>query len=247
MSFSASKYFVATLEYLPPLLVIASSFLVGYLVFFSPFFAITHVICTQDLGESCQNQNIQVQLDQAKSANLFRYQSHTLSQTILAGDPTIRDLTINRRLPNTLVLHINSVYPIIGITTQENPEIALLDSAYRFIKTVRTNPNVPLVISDKPQSLQLGQPIADPVLFDQLKLAMSIVTAIPEITQFRLVKTDLVATLPDGVQCLFTINRDKEPQINALRSLRQNATIPPATRQIDLRFNQVVLSEQISL
>jgi len=94
-----SKYFVATSQVLPQILVILFSLSSLYLLFFSPIFKITKVECYQDVETSCQNSFVIAAANDSLGNNLFRFDTQVALDRIRRGDPTIRSLEYKKFSP----------------------------------------------------------------------------------------------------------------------------------------------------
>lgn len=242
-----SKYFVATLETLKPLTTLALSLSLLYLLYFSPVFRVQRLQCVQDVGEPCQNEFVLAELNALANQNLFLVDSSQFQQRALAGDATISRLRLVKQLPETLTLVIESVSPVLALSPAGSDRLLLLDDQFRVIKAVTTDPNLPYAIYNAPLSLRQGQTITEPSLRTLLSSVLTLTHAFPPSRRVILRDNLLILTLPDSRHALFTTTKSLDLQIAALRSLLQNATIPPATLEIDVRYSQPVLRSQSSL
>lgn len=247
MILNQSKYFVATLDLLKPIGVTLASFGLIYLLFFSRFFQVTSVTCVQDVGEECQNDFVKAEINTLFSNNLFLLNEVAVIERLYSGDPTIRQVNISKSLPGSINVDIQSVIPTLALSTPQSDRILVLDSEFRIIKAVATDPNVPVLIYDQDLSLRLGQKIEDKLVIDLLNATLALTQAFPVSRQVRVQGKTLSLNLERELVALFTINTTLAPQIAALQSLRNNATIPEETAEIDLRYSQPVLRDKSSL
>lgn len=236
-----SKYFVATSQLLPPILVILFSLTSLYALFFSPLFQVTKVECYQDLNESCQNSFVLAEANQSLSDNLFLLDEHTLGARIMRGDPTIRALEFKKILPGTLILQIQTVYPTLALGI-EGSRLLILDTDFRIIKSTDTDPNVPIVRYNQSLSLRVGERIADDTLRSQLAACLQIVDNIPG-SKNCIVEGDRLTVLleDEKTNAIFTTQRDLDEQLSALHTIRQGVTISGSKTMIDVRYQQPII------
>lgn len=238
---------MATLDLLKPIGIIAFSLSLLYCLYFSNVFKITTVHCVQDVGEECQNDFVKAELNTVLSQNIFLLDENLLSTQLYAGDPTIRLLTIQKSLPSTISVDVQSVIPTLALSTPGSDRILVLDSQYRIIKSAMNDPNVPLMLYDQDLALRLGQKIDDPHVSKLLSAVLTLTQAFPISRQVRVKGDTLSLNLENNRTALFTITSGLDAQIAALQSLRNNATIPEETAEIDLRYTQPVLRDKSSL
>lgn len=235
-----SKYFVAGLEYGLPVLVILLVSLLIWIIFFSSFFQLTKLECYQDF-EPCQNQNVLAEIDKLRGQNIFLFQPATVLRHLTSGDYLIRNGQLERILPGSLILHLQSVYPVLALRVLGNERFATLDSQLRVIRFTTSDPNVPIVQFDTPLTLTLSQPIADQNITQILQKSLIIAQAMPGIKIITVKGDDLTLTLTPAPQAILTTHRDIDSQINALRSVLSDATITEGVAIIDVRFGQPIL------
>lgn len=247
MILNHSKYFVATLDFLKPIGVIILSLSLLYCLYFSNLFKVTVAHCVQDVGEDCQNDFVKAELNTVLGKNIFLLDENVLSTQLYAGDPTIRLITVKKSLPNTVSVDVQSVIPTLALSTPGSDRILVLDSQFRIIKAVMNDPNVPLMLYDQDLALRLGQKIEDPHVNKLLNAVLTLTQAFPMSRQVRVKGDTLSLNLENKRTALFTITTPLDPQITALQSLRNNATIPEETAEIDLRYTQPVLRDKSSL
>lgn len=237
-----SKYFVATSQVLPPILVILFSLTSLYALFFSPLFKVTKVECYQDLNESCQNGFVLAEVGESLSENLFLLDEHELGGRIMRGDPTIRALEYRKVLPGTLILQIQTVYPTLALGIEGSSSLLILDTDFRIIKSTDADPNVPIVRYNKSLSLRVGERIGDDALRSQLSACLKIVGNIPGSKNCMVEGGGLTVLLEDGkTNAIFTTARDLDEQLSALHTIRQGVTISGSNPVIDVRYQQPII------
>ena len=240
MTYSQSKYFVFTIEYLIPLCITVLVCLLLYLSFISSLFQIKSIECYLDL-KPCENPHLLADLAHLKGQNIFLVDPPALIKRLTRGDYQIRNGQVTKNLPGMLTLNLNSVYPILALQVGGDSDFATIDSQYRVIQFTSTFPNVPIISLSKPASLTVSQVITDEQLLSQLRLTYSLVQSVPGIKSISILDQNITIILNDGLLALFTSQRDLEDQISALQGLRQDGTIIQGVREIDLRFSQPIL------
>lgn len=242
ISTAPSKYFVATSQVLPQVFVILFSLSSLYTLFFSPLFKITKVECYQDVETSCQNNFVLSEVHDSIGQNLFRFDAQVAADRIRRGDPTIRSLEYKKVLPGTIILQIQSVYPTLALGTIGSESLLVLDTDFRIIKSSKGNPNVPIVLYNKPLSLRVGERISDDSLRTQLLACLKIVNNIPGSKNCMVSDNGLTVLLEDGVtSAIFTSARNLDEQLSALHTTRSGATISGSHPVIDVRYQQPII------
>lgn len=237
-----SKYFVATSQVLPPIIVTLLSISALYVLFFSTLFNITKVECYQDVGEVCQNSFVIAEASSALGQNLFRFDDTAAGDIIRRGDPTIRSLEYQKILPGTLILQIQSVYPTLALGTEGSTNLLILDTDFRIIKSSDVNPNVPVVRYYNSLSLRVGERLADETLRKELSACLKIISSLPGSSNCNLTKDALKLTLDDSqTTAIFTSERDLDEQLSALHTIRTGVTISGSGVVIDVRYQQPII------
>lgn len=244
----ASKYFVATSQFLLPTTVIVLSIATIYFALFSSFFKVTKIDCYQDVSEPCQNGFLLKDQDRFIGKNIFLLDTAEEVARLKKGDPTIRSIDYTKTLPGQLTLQIQSVYPTLALGTLGSQNLLILDSDYRLIKTSAASSNVPVVTYDKELSLRVGQMLENEELRELLNACLKIASEIAGTTTFSLKDKSITADLPPGgTQAVFTITRDLDEQLSALRTIREGVTISPSGTVIDVRYLQPIIKDRSSL
>jgi len=223
-----------------PLLTFLGFFIFIYVAFFSPLFTVKNIVCTQDF-EPCNNPFILAEADTLKGQNIFFLNSNNFIKLLTQGDFQTRSGEIKKILPNTLILSLQSVYPIMALHVEGETRFATLDSSLRIIRLLESNPNVPIIELSSPISLQIGQPVQDQSLVANITFAKDVVRRIPNIIRLVMQGDDLILTLSDKIVATLTIHREAEEQIDALKAVLGDATIREGLRKVDVRFAQPVL------
>lgn len=241
MTLQTSKYFVLTLSYLIPIGIIALCAGSIYIMLFSSYFQVRQIECQQDVAESCQNQFVTSELETLKGQNLFLLSDHELRTRLMQGDPTIREITLVKTIPNKVTLNVQSVYPVIALSTQDSSSHLILSDDYVVIRTSQSNPNIPIARYDQPLSLRVGQKIEDQDLRQILSACVELASAFPGTTEITITGRDLGIRLNRGQSAVFTINRPVDEQIIALRTILLDATIREGATQFDVRYKQPII------
>ncbi len=237
-----SKYLVLTADYFMPFLIILGVIIGGYLMRYSPVFSVVTIECTLDY-QICENRGVLAELDKLKGSNIFVVSDREIVKTLTSGDFTIREVTMRKSLPGTLKFELHSVYPVVAIQVEGNPNSWLvMDDQFRVIGQRQTDPNVPTVIIDSPLTLTLGKPPTDPSILESLnvtKIFKQESFAYKSLSLRDLETIQLV--LPNDKIALFTLNKEILPQLRALQTILADATILSGVGTIDVRFSQPVL------
>lgn len=238
----SSKYFVATSEYLVPIITLVLALAAIYTLYFSPVFKVSQILCTQDVSESCQNTHLLAEHNHFLGHNLFLLNLNDVKTRALQADQTIREIKYQKTLPSTLVIDVQSVYPTLALGTVGVDRLFVLDDDYRVIKTSTEYPHVPVVLTANSLSHQVGERLGDDLLRLQLSTCLAIAKSIPGTTKFLLNERDITVELEGGaLSALFTTERPLDTQLNALHAVRQGVTISNRGVVIDLRYQQPII------
>lgn len=235
------KYFLVTADWIYPIIIIFLTLFLLWLALFSPVFAIQNLRCELD-ARPCPDSSLLAEVNRIRGSNIFRFDSHTFSSRLTSADFTVRDATINKILPNTLVVELSSVYPSVALRLAEATEWIILDDRLRVIRSVTFDPNVPTVIVPGPLSLKVGEVPSDPELSSALTFARTVISDLPHIATISLSPHTLTLSFTDQPYvALLSTTSDLTPQIRSLQAILSGATIDSSTRVIDVRFAQPVL------
>jgi cell division septal protein FtsQ len=236
-----SKYLVFTADYLIPTFISFALLFFGYLVFYSPFFTITEVICSSNYQE-CTNPALIAELDKLKAQNIFTLSAKNISHRLTSGDFTIREVNVIKELPSTLKLYLQSVYPVVAIKVAGDPTWIVTDDQFRVIGQRSSDPNVPTVVVSGPITLIVGKKPSDELIIKSLALARKLADELFSVKTITLIDADtLELSLSTGKKAIFTPKKDVLVQLRALQAVLSDATIVSGAKTIDVRFSQPVL------
>jgi cell division septal protein FtsQ len=238
---SRSKYFVLTLDYLFPLAIILCVCTLAWLVVYLPFFRISRVTCLIDY-QPCTDPIVLAELDKIKGKNIFRFNPTVLEHRLASGDFTIKEAVITRELPSSVIITLQSVYPVVALKIAGESSWVLLDNNFRVIGTHTTNPNVPTVILNTPFTLTVGKAPTDPTLIQTLNLAKDLASEPFTIKSLTLQDSNtILVLLPNNLQAIFTTEKNNLAQIKVLQAILKGATLTKDVHTIDVRFARPVL------
>ena len=238
---SQSKYLVFTSAYLLPLLICLSVAFIVYLTLYSSFFKINHVMCTLDY-EECSDPVLLAEIDHLKGQNIFTLSPQAVSTRLIAGDFRIREAKIQRELPGTVRILLQSVYPVVALQIKNDPTWVLMDNQFRVISTRTIDPNVPTIIVPGPLTLTIGKPPTNPLIIRSLSLAKKLADEFFTFKTLTMVDEDTIElVLPSGKTAIFTPKKDELEQLKLLQVILGGVTITKEMRVIDVRFSQPVL------
>ncbi len=163
-------------------------------------------------------------------------------QKLTAGDFTIREATISKKLPGTLTVDLQSVYPVAAVSVSGvDSKWLVFDAKYRVIGLRKTDPNVPTVLLESPPAFRVGEQAVDPALVQALDLSVLIGREIPTVKTISLTGDTLTLALGGGKIALMSVAKDSLTQIRTLQAILQANTMSLGSRTIDVRFNKPVL------
>lgn len=240
-----SRYLVITENYLWPILIILVALASLWFIFRSPFFQVKTITCQRDY-QACQDPFILSELAKYKHLNLFLFPKEKLRQRILAGNKTVQSVQFSFQLPHTLKVNLTSTVPLVALQLKpdnQHPRYLLVDQNFRPISLVSQSQNLPLLITDQPYQLQLGQVISQEQLHQALVMVQGLLKFLPPNFQLQLRDTDLYLTLPHRPKIRLTTTRDPQAQLNLLQAVLSNAKMLEESqiKLIDVRFDQPVL------
>lgn len=238
-----SKYWKVTSEIILPLLAIISLAGLFWAVFFSPLFTIKQVICVAD-WKPCENENILTELQRAKGANLFLYDSSPLTNKLKANNFLVKEVIVTKELPDRLVVTTQSVNPSAAVRVSSVDSTWIVcDEQGRVIRVTDANPNVPTVVVEHLPTVRVGQPIDDQNIIQALKVAIVLRGSNLHYSDLALVDSMTIAVkLESGVSALLTTDKDIDPQVKALQQVLSDSTIKKESyNTIDVRFGGAII------
>lgn len=237
-----SKYLVITTDYLIPFGIIV--FIIAFFCFvaFSSFFKVKTLECTLDFTE-CTDPSVLSELEKLKGQNIFRLAEDSVIAKLTSGDFTIRTVDIQKTLPDTLKVELQSVYPVVALKVESDPSWVVLDDKFRVIARRDIDPNVATVIVTTPLTLTVGKVIPDEAILSTLKLALRLSSELIATKDIKLIdKNTIQITLRnDDLTVLFSPSQDELRQIRSLQAVLSGSTIIKDITTIDVRFIQPVL------
>lgn len=236
-----SKYFVLTQDILLPAFILLLLIFSYWFTLHSGYFTFEQVHCRLDY-EPCPEGAVLSELAKVKGQNLLTFNPAALQTRLLAGDFTIREAEFRKKFPRTLIVELQSVYPVAAVQLLGLPnQWVIFDSRFRLIGSRGQDPNVPTVIVVSLPTLNLGEPLTDEALLRSLQAAIAISQEISQVRQLSVDGSTLTLQLQDGRVSLFSLDKDLQLQIRTLQAILADTTIKPEDRIIDVRFSQPIL------
>ncbi len=236
-----SKYLVFTADILAPLAVCLFVIVVVTFCLNSSYFAVNTVECALDY-QPCQNESLLVELDKMKGQNIFTLDKAHLIARLTSGDFTIREASIKQELPSTVVVDLQSVYPVVALQVRGLTSWITLDHKYRAIRELSVDPNVPTVVVSGPLTVKIGKPVEGDSILKTLDLALNLARELLSFKSLTLVDENTIElVLLDGTRGLFTPQKDEQAQLRILQAILVDDTIEKKGHIIDVRFSQPVL------
>lgn len=238
---SKSKYIVLTYDLILPLIIIFG--IIGGIAVSlkSDLFAVKIIRCRVDY-QDCPVGPVMAELEKYIGHNLLTVQTDELEQRLTAGDFTIREAVITKKLPDTLSVELQSVYPVAALRVEGvESEWIVFDSGYRVIGKRTSDPNVPTVLVKTAPTVHAGYRIDDPALVKALDYTLLIASEINSVTAVALEGDTLTLVLASGKTALLTTVKDSMAQIRTLQAILQANTMNSEVRTIDVRFSKPVL------
>lgn len=236
-----SKYIVLTYDVVLPLIVIFG--ILGGLVVAlkSKIFAVKTITCQVDY-QDCPVGPVMAELEKYLGRNVFSLETDEIEKRLTEGDFTIREAAIVKKLPGTLKVELQSVYPVAALRVDGvGNEWIVFDSAYRVIGKRTSDPNVPTVLVKTPPAVHAGLLINDPVLVKALDFTLTVGSEISTVKGVSLEGDTLTLVLEGGRTALMTTVKDSMQQIRTLQAILQANTMNSEVRTIDVRFSKPVL------
>ncbi len=235
-----SKYFVFTYDIILPIIIFIFVCLGLYLIFFSPFFQIQTVRCQVDYTD-CTSESLIAETQKIIGQNIFLYSASRITTRLKSGDFTIREVVMTKDLPSTIRLNLQSVYPVLAISSG-SLEFVVLDSSYRVIAVRREDPNVPTLLISTPLTFTIGQKPSNEQVLSALKFIDRLRGELYNIKTLKLVDDSVIEVLlPSGITAIMSPQKDESIQIKALQVILADDTITKGVRTIDVRLSQPVL------
>jgi len=223
-----------------------STILIFYIVFFFNFFWIKNINIISTTENANQeildiiNNKIEKRFIFLSSKSIFLFNSSTTENYILNLFPSVLNIEINKKFPNSLIVEIKKRKPVVYWRTNDN--LFLMDvNGIIFAHKSSLDPR--RVIIENNVSGSLGDQVVSPV---DLQKIMKIWTAVGkdlEIIEFEISDQKLNALTSKNWRIFFSPNKDINNQLLNLE-LVLNEKISPERRNslnyIDLRFDNRV-------
>ncbi len=236
-----SKYLVITADFILPALICLGVLFLGYFTLYSPVFAVNTITCKLDF-QDCQSPVLLAELDKLKGQNIFSLDTKSITTRLTSGDFTIRNVKIERALPGTLTVNLQSIYPVVALQIVGDSNWVVMDDRFRVIATRSADPNVPTVIVPGPLTVIIGQTPDNPLVISSLKLALRLADELFTIRSLTLMDENTIElTLEGGKNAIFTPKKDELEQLRLLQMVLSDDTISESARIIDVRFSRPVL------
>lgn len=236
-----SKYIIFTSEYIIPLLILITIILLGYVILKTSYFSISNIICTQEY-EECQNEHLNAELERYRGDNIFQLDIDSIQSRIESGQKTVKQVTVTRQLPSTLIIELIPTTSIIALQLINTDQWIVLDERLLITKVTDKNPNLITILITQLEIIQVGQPITDPKLLAVLELTREISRQFFEFSSIELDDNIITLYLKNGQKALLTTSRETSAQLYTLQSILADDIITSdAVHTIDVRFTQPVL------
>jgi len=235
-----SKYLVITADYLIPVLVLILSLLSWWIVFYTPVFAVKQIDCILDF-EPCKNPGVIAEIAKYQGINLLRLDESSIRTRFTSADFTISAVTVIKRLPSSVTIKMESVYPTVAAKVKDTSTWVIFDDRLRVIGTRDVSPNVPVVILPSLTGAIVGARLESDELNTALSLAVELSKHLSGVKTIELLGTDLFLSLGTGQTAVLTTDKDVPSQIRALQAVLAETTILVGVSTIDVRFAQPVL------
>lgn len=212
----------------------------------SPFILIPQIVqikrieCTSQYGVCLPN--TQKSIDSINLSNLYKTKND--SENLLSEISTIKDFSVNFKLPDKLSISVIESKPIYAVKSQGSDLVALVDEQGAVTSFVDSTPLTTLITGN--QTPNLGEKIDESDLF-----ALTIISNISEkITSAKIEDNKLRVKLESDPDVIFPLNGDKDVLLGSmtlilsrLKDDGENLRIEEAgsIREIDLQFKNPVI------
>jgi cell division septal protein FtsQ len=236
-----SKYLVLTADFILPIFICLAITFLAYLMLYSSLFKISTVNCIEDYKD-CEDPSLVIELNKLKGQNIFTLSKKAIISKLTSGDFTIRQADLIKKLPGTVNINIQSVYPVLALRVDGDPTWIVIDKKFRVIGEREIDPNVPTVLVPGPLTVVVGKTPEDELIIETFKLALRLTDELFEIKSIYLIDSNTIKlTLPEGRSALFSPKKDELVQLRALQEILSDDTIIQGVKIIDVRFSQPVL------
>lgn len=241
-----SKYLIITSQFIIPSIVIVLSASIFFLVFKSSIFKAKDPVCLYD-NNPCSDAQIIAEINKYIGSNLITLKDGELKSKLMDGNKAIKDISITKKLPNLLVVEITPTSPAVAIQVINNKnEWVVLNNNLVVTNIVNTDPNLPTIIIDSSQQVQIGLPIADPDVAETILLARKITEQFIDVERIELSDKTITLTFDSGIYALLTTIKDLDDQLITLQAiLAQDKIIGSDYIVVDVRFDQPVLKSTL--
>jgi len=236
-----SKYYILTNEIILPIAVILSVIAFYFSIFYSSLLNVKNVDCSIGI-DPCPDSSTLIELRKLEGENMLLIDTQDTLNKIKSGDPTVSDIKIEKRYPNTLLVSIKLVEPTFALRLSgvENEWITL-DNNYNVINLTSGNPELPTLIIPSVPALHIGKKIDDSSILSGLKLVSKLNDLTQKILEMTLVSDYVEGDLGEH-HILMSIDESQvDDEIMILQAVLRDSKIVDGMATIDVRHGRPVI------
>lgn len=173
--------------------------------------------------------------------NLLRFDAEALATKIGEGNPKIKNVTVQKKIPSTLVVQFETRKPFLLATDRYQHARFLVDDTGVVFATAKDSMRFPLVITGR-ISLKEGVVLVDPTEKTALKIVEIVEETNLELDRLMIKENQILLEI-DSIEVILGTDNVNLIKVKALQFLVKRFTIEgKKPNKIDLRFEKPIVT-----
>lgn len=204
------------------------------------FFRIKEIHCQINQTE-CPN-SINNQFSSFLNKNILLENFSKKIKVLKNENPSWQSLKVAKKLPDKLLVEIQTLQPLVVLKEIEGNEFYLVDNFGKFVGQKDLNPGLPLVITTNISPPSIGAPLSVTHLGQALEL-INLFKIYRLIFSNLEIKNHLLIAQFKDFQAVFSPEEDLQKQVASLQLIINEGKIDDKSlKKIDLRFEKPIIS-----
>lgn len=213
---------------------------ISYALMFGNLLRVKDVLCEKDQGEC--SEEIVAENNRILDSNILIFKADEHKKKLLNSDPSIEDVIIKTKLPNTIIIRLKTRKPLAMIKTKKSLTTLLVDDrGIIFAKQTEGFDSLPIIETEEIKDLGIGKKTTNHKILKALKLTEIILDNFIQFKKIEIMRKDLMIELSDGTVVLVSPEGDLEKQVSSLQQILYQATIDATIKTIDVRLEKPVI------
>ena len=214
--------------------------LLGYLLFLSPLFAISQIVCAEN-GNPC-SPDILAELDRYRGTQTLFFKPGVVSSRLEKANPLVGKANVTIQFPHKLSVELSERVAKFQLARiSQRSSVWTIDRDGIVIEAGEQREGLPIVFFSGEETLVVGNKVPE-----EQKKAIELLADLGDQAGDDppplIGAAELTISLRDGTAVRFSLHEPLPPQLAALQLLINQARIDGSRyREIDLRFSQPIV------